>query len=85
MNTKLTLTIKKEIIERAKVYASTKSRSLSEMVENYFKYLTQTKSEVNMDNQISPRVERLRGSLKVDSDFNYKQILDDERNKKHGI
>lgn len=85
MNTKLTLTLEKEIIEQAKVYASSKSRSLSEMVENYFKYLTESKSDVSLDSQLSPRVKKLKGSLKVDSDFDYKQILDEERIKKHGI
>ena len=36
MNTKLTLTIEKEIIERAKNYAKEKNRSLSNIIENYF-------------------------------------------------
>ena len=37
MNTKLTLTIEKEIIERAKDYAKEKNRSLSDIIENYLK------------------------------------------------
>ena len=36
MNTKLTLTLEKEVIEKAKKYASENGRSLSEMVENYW-------------------------------------------------
>ena len=43
MNTKLTLTIEKEVIEIAKEYAKDKGQSLSEMVENYFKILTSAK------------------------------------------
>ena len=39
MNTKLTLTIEKEVIEIAKEYAKEKGQSLSEMVENYFKFV----------------------------------------------
>jgi hypothetical protein len=40
MNTKLTLTIEKEIIERAKDYAKIKNRSLSGIIENSLKTLT---------------------------------------------
>lgn len=39
MNTKLTLTIEKEVIEIAKKYAKEKGQSLSAMVENYFKLI----------------------------------------------
>lgn len=83
MNTKLTLTLEKEIIEQAKKYASNKGRSLSEMVENYFRYITDAKIEE--ENQLSPRVKKLRGILKVGSSFDYKRTLDEERDKKHGI
>ncbi len=37
MNKKLTLTIEQELISRAKKYAKDKGRSLSDLVENYFK------------------------------------------------
>lgn len=40
MNTKLTLTIEKEGIEIAKKYAKEKGQSLSELVENYPKWIT---------------------------------------------
>ena len=40
MNTKLTLTIEREIIERGKNYAKGKNRSLSDIIENYLKILT---------------------------------------------
>lgn len=84
MNTKLTLTLKKEIIDQAKKYASEKGRSLSEMVENYFKYLTEINPEEKSD-ELSPRVKKLRGIVKVKSDFDYKEILDEERIKKYGL
>jgi predicted HicB family RNase H-like nuclease len=38
MSTKLTLTIEKAILERAKVYAKNTGRSLSELIENYLTY-----------------------------------------------
>ena len=46
MNTKLTLTIEKDIIEEAKIYARDKGQSLSDIVENYFKLLTKDNREI---------------------------------------
>ncbi|GGE07692.1 hypothetical protein GCM10010831_06570 [Psychroflexus salis] len=40
MNIKLTLTIEQEIIQKAKEYAKDKNRSLSDIIENYLKILT---------------------------------------------
>ena len=40
MNTKLTLTLEKEVIEKAKEFAARQGQSLSSLVENYFKLLT---------------------------------------------
>lgn len=85
MNTKLTLTLEKEIIEEAKKYASKKGRSLSEMVENYFKYITESKTHSATTEELSPRVQKLRGVLKVDSSFNYKNKLNEAKEEKHGI
>ena len=84
MNTKLTLTLEKEIIEQAKKYASQKGRSLSEIVESYFKFLTEFKSDYKTED-FSPRIKKLKGILKVDSDFDYKKVLEAEINKKHGV
>jgi len=83
MNTKLTLTIEKQVIEEAKAYAKEKGQSLSDLVENYFKLLTQDKREIS-ENELSPRTKRLRGILKVEPDFDYKQVLTDELSKKYG-
>lgn len=46
MNTKLTLTIEREIIEKAKNYAKAKNRSLSDIIENYLKLLTQEEKRI---------------------------------------
>ncbi|MEQ8810026.1 MAG: DUF6364 family protein [Imperialibacter sp.] len=83
MSSKLTLTLSKEVIEEAKKYASSTGRSLSEMVENYFKFLTEQKP-VAKSNNPSPHVEKLRGIVKVKPGFDYKKVLDEERMKKHG-
>ena len=84
MNTKLTLTIEKEVIEIAKEYAKEKGQSLSEMVENYFKILTSKKRKVNKK-QLSPKVRKLRGIIKTESNINYKEILTEELSKKYGV
>lgn len=83
MNTKLTLTIEKDIIEEAKIYARDKGQSLSDIVENYFKLLTKDNREIK-PTQLSPRVRRLRGIISVEEDFDYKKILVEELSKKYG-
>jgi len=84
MNTKLTLTIEKEVIEIAKEYAKEKGQSLSEMVENYFKFLTVSRKKIK-EKQLSPRVKKLRGIIRTDKNFDYKQILTEELSKKYGV
>ncbi len=73
MNTKLTLTIEKTVIDRAKKYAREKDNSLSEIVENYLKVIT--KEQDNPDIEITPLVKSLKGSFKAPQDFDYKKEL----------
>lgn len=84
MNTKLTLTIEKEVIEIAKKYAKEKGQSLSEMVENYFKFIAMDRIKIK-EKQLSPKVRKLRGIIKTDNHFDYKQILTEELSKKYGV
>lgn len=84
MNTKLTLTIEKEVIEIAKEYAKEKGISLSEMVENYFKFVTVKRKKMK-EKQLSTKVRKLRGIIKTDENFDYKKILTEELSKKYGI
>lgn len=84
MNTKLTLTLEKEVIETAKEYAKEKGQSLSEMVENYFKLITVDKRNIKTK-QLSPKVQKLRGIIKTDKNIDYKQILTEELAKKYGV
>lgn len=73
MNTKLTLTIEQAIIERAKKYAKQKGRSLSDIIENYLKVITNEESKTKIE--ITPLTKSLRGSFKAPKDFNYKKEL----------
>lgn len=84
MNTKLTLTIEKEVIEIAKKYAKERGQSLSEMVENYFKFVTVKRIKLK-EKQLSPKVRKLRGIIKAENDLDYKQILTEELSKKYGV
>ena len=81
MNTKLTLTIEQSLIDKAKRYAKDKGRSLSDLVENYFKLLADPSQSEAIE--ISPKVRSLMGSFKLLADFDYKEALKEEINKKH--
>jgi hypothetical protein len=80
MTTKLTLTLDDKVIERAKRYARAKGRSVSELVESYFKSLTEPNREASSD--FSPSVKSLMGSFKAPANFDYKQILKEEKRRK---
>lgn len=73
MNTKLTLTIDKETIGKAKYYASQKGRSLSDIVECYLKAITN--EEEKKEVEITSRIKSLKGSFSVPEDFDYKKEL----------
>ena len=81
MDTKLTLTIEKDLIEQAKIYAKSKGRSLSDIVENYFKLLV--KQTDDKDQELTPIVKSLQGSIKVPADFDYKETLGDQLGEKY--
>jgi hypothetical protein len=80
MTTKLTLTIEQDVIKRAKIYAQRKGRSLSDLIENYLKTLV---SNEKTEDDLSPRVKRLVGSVKLPKDFDYKKDLEMEILRKH--
>ena len=84
MNTKLTLTLEKEVIEVAKKYAKEKGQSLSEMVENYFKFVTVNRIQIK-EKQLSQKVRKLRGIINIDDNLDYKKILTEELSKKYGV
>lgn len=73
MNTKLTLTIEQAIIEKAKKYANSKGRSLSDIVENYLKAIT--KEDYNESIELTPIVRSLKGSFKAPKNIDYKKEL----------
>ncbi|MBK9191121.1 MAG: hypothetical protein IPM77_06170 [Crocinitomicaceae bacterium] len=79
MTTKLTLTVEKSVIERAKLYARNTGRSLSEIIENYLDSITQeTKSE-----KLSPKLKKIVGAVKLPDNFDEETELRSYLEKKH--
>ncbi len=72
MDTKLTLKLNQEIIEKAKIYASQKKVSLSRIIENYLNSLTNDfKNDSSVE--ISPFVKSLSSGKKIPADLDYKK------------
>lgn len=69
MDTKLTLKLDKEIINRAKDYAESKKISLSKLVESYLQLLT---NESSSNDKISPLVESLSGVIELPKKYDDK-------------
>jgi hypothetical protein len=80
MTTKLTLTVEETVIKKAKSYAKQTGRSLSELIEKYLETLTDEHQETK---QISPKLRKLVGAVKLPADFDEKKELDEYFEGKH--
>lgn len=80
MDTKLTIRLDNDVIERAKSYARSQNISVSRMIESYLDSVTQIKSK---DIEITPLVKSLSGVIKIDSDFNLKKDYGDHLSEKY--
>ena len=80
MDTKLTLKLDKEIINRAKLYAESKKISLSKLIESYLQLLTK---ESSTKDNISPLVESLSGVIELPKNYNDKVDYTDYLTKKY--
>ena len=88
MNTKLTLSLEKEVIEQAKIYAKGTGRSLSEMVENYFKSLVVKSAKKNDTDEygaIHPSIKKLIGRITLPDDFDIKKAKEEHYKEKYGL
>lgn len=68
MSSKLTITINSKVFKKAKLYSRNRGISLSKLVENYLRTL-------HSDDELSPRVKRLLGAVKLPIDFDYKNAI----------
>jgi Family of unknown function (DUF6364) len=61
MQTKLTLRLEDELIEKAKVLARKRGKSLSKLVSEYFSFITS--KDIKSEDALPPIVKSLYGSL----------------------
>lgn len=74
MDSKLTLKLNTQIIERAKKYASNKKLSLSGLIENYLDSLTQGEDD---EFEISPFVKSISSGKSIPDGADDKKFRDD--------
>lgn len=79
MDVKLTLTVDKAVIERAKVYARNTGRSLSDLVEQYLDAVAKEDS----NQQLTPRLKKIIGAVQLPVDFNEDEIRRSDLERKH--
>ena len=70
MDTKLTIRLNENVIERAKIYARRHKISLSKLVESYLDSITKVKGKIS---EITPLVESLSGVIDLPEDYDYKK------------
>jgi len=70
METKLTLSMEKEVIEKAKAYARKKNTSLSRLIKNYLLNITGASGK---ETGITPLVKSLSGVLTLEDGTDHKK------------
>jgi hypothetical protein len=78
MATKLTLSIDKRVIEKAKRFAKRSNRSLSDIIETYLTRITSTDID-DSDSELS----EILGVIELPEDFDEKEEIRNIRIKKH--
>jgi hypothetical protein len=82
MTTKLTLTIDKAIIKRAKTYAKNKNKSVSRIVEEYLNNISSGTTPSDFSSTLeAPITDSLIGMFK-DNGRDYKDMLDESRSER---
>lgn len=79
MSSKLTLSLKKSVIEKAKRYAKGNNQSLSQIIESYLEKITSNDPELG-----DSELDSIRGIITLPKDFNLKKEIRKQRVKKHG-
>lgn len=81
MDTKLTLKLNQEVIQKAKEYAAAKKMSLSKMIEAYLQSLTSEDGTAEFE--ISPFVKSISTGTKIPLDLNTKKDYGDHSIEKY--
>ena len=79
MLTKLILTLEKEVIERAKIYARKTGRSLSEIIQSYLDLISR---ETDNDKP-SAKLKKIMGAEKLPKNFDEEKERRSHLEKKH--
>jgi hypothetical protein len=74
MTTKLTLTIEKSVIQRAKEYAERSGRSLSDLIESYLESLIRADKSAETIN-LPPKLKKLFGAAEIPSGLDHKKEI----------
>jgi hypothetical protein len=80
METKLTLRLKKRVIDQAKKYANDHETSLSKLIENYLSAITNESKSIE---NISPLVLSLSGVFQMDGNEDTKEQYHEHLKKKY--
>ena len=79
MTTKLTLTVEKTVIERAKIYAKKTGKTLSEIIESYLNSIVMESEK----NELSPKLRKIVGAVKLPENFDEELEYRSAVEKKH--
>lgn len=82
MTTKLTLSIEKDIIENAKIYAERHSKSLSRLIQDYLESISKTDRD-EISRSIPPITKELAGILKGKKQINFREDITSYLEKKY--
>lgn len=83
MDSKLTVTIDKALIQEAKAIAAKNNTSLSSLIENYLRRITKLEKAGN--NELTPLVASLYGVAKLPEGFDEKEFFADFLLEKHHL
>ncbi len=83
MQTKLTLSIDKTIIHKAKLYASKREKSLSQIVEDFLRSISTNEISKSPIESIPPITKSLAGILKGKEELDFRSSIADYLEKKH--
>ncbi len=83
MPTNLTLTLDSQVVEQAEAYARAQGKDLSTVLEDYLRQLMHPPKATLPE--LSPQLLRLRGSIQLPKGIDYKQVLADAIQERHGL
>lgn len=84
MDSKLTLKLDKLVIEKAKEYAASQNRSLSDLIESYLKIVTnKDQNQTSDDIEISPYVKSMKTGINIAAEIDCKKAYGDYLEEKY--